>query len=680
MSKRIAHQSFDESITSFLRHDDTVSRVRTFADRSGRILDDTDLSYLPNDYHVAEYGAKFDQQTVFDASITSGTDDLTTVADAFTSEDVGKSIRVYGAGAAGADLITTILAYVSPTAITLATNASTTVSAKQIKWGTDDTSALQAAFNALHSSGKSGRIIFPYGWYTIAGPLITSLNSVNPNCQLYIPLNTVALNRICFILEGESKTSYNNGPLNNANLGVPTKGVILDSWIIGTGTTPCVIGTSFANNGFIDVNRNEVIIKNIAICTKSKTGTTHVANTMTAFNFFSMGVAHLDNPLAFTESPMWESVQPAAGTYGFRLPQAASNENYGGTHTFAMAVGFDVGFQIAEHDVWQKFTAATCNKGFVFEAGGGNHPLIGVQCHSFANRYSAEFKTGISLNILQFTIERYPGIFASKWYDGVADFLATSLSNSEGTVNYAITSSGGATPAPIFSGTFAGQINFHDMHADPYYVYTSGVSPSGLQAFLQLMYTGADVSTDVLIPDLLMVHKQAGTANIVGSWKVINDKSTAADKRLIQISGRTNGSVSKGLYRVSVHNGTTFAAVQDVSTDNVKILVPHVVDADVSPSQITTNVDNYAPTGIATAATLRLSTDASRNITGISASQVDGRELTIINVGAQNIVLMNNVTSTAANRFLLNADLIILPEQAVRLVYDATSSRWRKLY
>lgn len=574
MSKRIAHQSFDESITSFLRHDDTVSRIRTFADRSGRILDDTDLGYLPKVYNVKEYGAQGDQQTVSDASITSGTDDLTTVADAFTSEDVGKAIRVYGAGAAGADLITTILAYVSPTAVTLATNASTTIAAKQIKWGTDDTSFIQAAINAVHDSGNTGKIYFPAGWYVINGALITSLNSVNPNCQLYIPLNTVALNRICFIFEGESKTAYNNGPLNNANLGVPTKGVILDSWIIGTGTTPCVLGTPFANNGFIDVNRNEVIINNIAICTKSKTGTTHVANTMTAFNFYSMGVAHLPYALAFTESNVWESVQPATGTFGIRLPQSASNENYGGTSGFAMAVGFDIGIYIAEHDVWQKFVGVGCNKAFQFSGGGGNHPYIGVQCHSFACRYAAEFLNGPKLNILQFSIERYPGIFATRWYDGVADFLATTLSGAEGTVNYSVSESGGNVPAMTSSGTFAGQINFHDIHADAYYIYASGVSPAPLLPFSQIRYTGAAVSADTSIPDFLMVHKQNGTANIVGSWKVINEQSAAADKRLMQISGRTNGSVSKGMYRVSVHNGTSLAAIQDVTTDYISSAVP----------------------------------------------------------------------------------------------------------
>src|SRR5262245_23374625 len=57
---------------------------------------------------------------------------------------------------------------------------------------------------------------------------------------------------------------------------------------------------------------------------------------------------------------------------------------------------------------------------------------------------------------------------------------------------------------------------------------------------------------------------------------------------------------------------------------------------DISPSQITSNQDDYNPTGLSTASTLRLSTDASRNITGLQGG-ADGRIITVVNVGSQNI-------------------------------------------
>ena len=101
-------------------------------------------------------------------------------------------------------------------------------------------------------------------------------------------------------------------------------------------------------------------------------------------------------------------------------------------------------------------------------------------------------------------------------------------------------------------------------------------------------------------------------------------------------------------------------------------------ESDISPAQITSNTDNYAPTGLSTATVLRLSTDASRNLTGITGG-ADGRILVLLNVGSFPLVLKDNVTSTAANRFQLVGDLTLQGDEGVILYYDSTSSRWRLL-
>ena len=97
---------------------------------------------------------------------------------------------------------------------------------------------------------------------------------------------------------------------------------------------------------------------------------------------------------------------------------------------------------------------------------------------------------------------------------------------------------------------------------------------------------------------------------------------------------------------------------------------------DISPTQIAANTDNYDPTGLSTAAVLRLTTDASRNITGL-AGGADGRIVVIHNVGSFNIVLKDETTSTAANRFALSADVTLVPDNVCVLQYDSTTSRWR---
>lgn len=97
----------------------------------------------------------------------------------------------------------------------------------------------------------------------------------------------------------------------------------------------------------------------------------------------------------------------------------------------------------------------------------------------------------------------------------------------------------------------------------------------------------------------------------------------------------------------------------------------------LSPSQITSNQNDYSPTGLSTATILRLSTDASRDLTGLAGGGL-GRIVVVHNVGTNNLVLKDeSASSTAANRFALSADVTLSGDQSVMMQYDATSSRWR---
>lgn len=102
------------------------------------------------------------------------------------------------------------------------------------------------------------------------------------------------------------------------------------------------------------------------------------------------------------------------------------------------------------------------------------------------------------------------------------------------------------------------------------------------------------------------------------------------------------------------------------------------LSGDISPAQITANQNDYNPTGLADASVLRLSTDASRNITSIAGGS-DGRILLILNIGSNNIVLKDDdgSTGTAANRLALSGDVTLAGDQGAIIWYDSTSSRWR---
>lgn len=100
----------------------------------------------------------------------------------------------------------------------------------------------------------------------------------------------------------------------------------------------------------------------------------------------------------------------------------------------------------------------------------------------------------------------------------------------------------------------------------------------------------------------------------------------------------------------------------------------------ISPAQLTANTDNWNPTGLATGDKIRVTTDASRNLTGIVAPSVN-RLVILENIGAFDLVLVHDATSTAANRFLCpdDVDLTLPPDSGVFLQYDVASARWRVL-
>jgi hypothetical protein len=103
-----------------------------------------------------------------------------------------------------------------------------------------------------------------------------------------------------------------------------------------------------------------------------------------------------------------------------------------------------------------------------------------------------------------------------------------------------------------------------------------------------------------------------------------------------------------------------------------------VLRREISPTQITADQNDYAPTGNAGATVWRLNTNASRSITGI-ANGAKGRVIKLFNVGSTPIVLPSeSASSTAANRFsFCSASISLLAGDSAEIWYDETSSRWR---
>lgn len=114
---------------------------------------------------VVDFLAVGDGMRVDDADITAGDATLTSALADFTVADVGKFIRVEGAGVAGADLVTTIASYTSESSVELAAAAGTTVSGASAYYGTDNTLAEAAAYNAAEAAPGPRTLYYPPGVY-----------------------------------------------------------------------------------------------------------------------------------------------------------------------------------------------------------------------------------------------------------------------------------------------------------------------------------------------------------------------------------------------------------------------------------------------------------------------------------------------------------------------------------
>lgn len=158
---------------------------------------------------IKAYGAKGDGRSVTDGAI-SGTQTLLTCATStpFTAADVGKTIAIAGAGVAGATLQTTIASYVSSSQIHTTVAASTGVSGALTGWGTDDTTAIQAALTAAgvqanKPQNQGSTVFIPLGYY-----IITSTLTVPP----YVNVTGQGVgSQISQITNGQDGIHVNNG-------------------------------------------------------------------------------------------------------------------------------------------------------------------------------------------------------------------------------------------------------------------------------------------------------------------------------------------------------------------------------------------------------------------------------------------------------------------------------------
>lgn len=234
-------------------------------------------------------------------------------------------------------------------------------------------------------------------------------------------------------------------------------------------------------------------------------------------------------------------------------------------------------------------------------------------------------------------------------------------------------------PMAIVTTDASGVTSINDQRADSFYCGYLSKSVAGGAGTTVL--TAADArATQIVFTGVLTGNRIVEFPAIKRSWIVVNNTSGDFTLNCNMTAGGgvevfRCGAVTGG--EILWCDGTNVSKLNFNRTNGPAIFGQS--SATITPAQITANTNDYAPSGIHVAALVRLSTDASRNLTGLTEGAL-GRMLFLHNVGAQPLVFKNqDAGSAAANRFAFGFDLTLGADQCCILHYDNTATRWRLL-
>lgn len=195
-------------------------------------------------------------------------------------------------------------------------------------------------------------------------------------------------------------------------------------------------------------------------------------------------------------------------------------------------------------------------------------------------------------------------------------------------------------------------------------------------------------------PGILM-NRNPNTGAGRGSWAMIADQPSGAQALWFQDRSVTGlGSYTFRFYRVStneyalhgftgvtLHLGSSSNRLGGVYPTALELAGPERIVSSglLVPPQITGNQNNYNPTGLSTCKILALNTDASRDITGFTATSA-GHLILVSNVGSQSIVLRNQSGSSSVGNKMVcpgNTDLTLHLGDQTWMWYDGASTIWR---
>lgn len=350
----------------------------------------------------APFNAKVDGKRVTDASV-SGTA-LTSATAAFVPSDVGKSVKIENSTATTAH-VTTISAYVSATAVTLALTSPFSGSSLPMVFGTDDAAAVNAAIAAAGTAG-GGTVYHPGGICVIAGALQDTSRS---NAQLVFPaLHAVNARQVTIEVRGCRPPPTVYSVVGATPL--PTEHSIFDSFLLsGGGSQPCVMGGWGPSGSFANLSMLQVVLRDFTVRMPPNPQ-------MSAIDLSHVVSCDVDQIVVDTGNYYIQSLpQPTTSTsYAIRYPG-----NGNGAHTRIGTVnvsGMYWGQEFGEHSNGFQVNAWGCYKAFKF--GFADHGSVFQRMMNVHCTYGLTFTGGNhTVVISQYNIERA----ASGWWQTTYD-------------------------------------------------------------------------------------------------------------------------------------------------------------------------------------------------------------------------------------------------------------------
>lgn len=302
---------------------------------------------------VKQYGAVGDGRQIEDAAITSGAAILTSPSGGtswpgFTSSDVGKTVYIDGAGAAGASFVTTISGYTSATQVTLTANAGTTVTGRTAVFGSDDTASIQAAIDAAPSGGLD--LFFPDGIYVVGGAQVTgtvqgigavSAYSWTYSGQILFPARGIVDGKKTFRLSGRIPSARMQWGASNEPS--PVSGSILFS-TAASGNIFDVIPNPSGMNYDISSPYSSIYVAMDCLTVRAMNNPQ-----CNGLKFLAAGSVDIDRCSVDVAAIPTRIAQPTGGTTGVIMPVIG---NAAACHLDRMqSVGFAVGIEPGEHTI-----------------------------------------------------------------------------------------------------------------------------------------------------------------------------------------------------------------------------------------------------------------------------------------------------------------------------------------